>query len=172
MSSRPEGRARFVADRMLGTLTRYLRLMGYDTLSANALSPGNPRRRTRSSSRSPPLTGVYYYNPRRRNWASAGRETERFSISHLRPGRTGAPTLRRSVLSCRLCVSTDRCSLCNTPPARRKKREVREMGDYVVRKEAVASRFILVSALPPHPTGRGSRTRGASARQTDPGRLS
>lgn len=26
---------------MLGTLTRYLRLMGYDTLSANRLAPGN-----------------------------------------------------------------------------------------------------------------------------------
>ena len=32
---------RFVADRMLGTLTRYLRFMGYDTLSANGFSPGN-----------------------------------------------------------------------------------------------------------------------------------
>ena len=32
---------RFVADRMLGTLTRYLRFMGYDTISANGFSPGN-----------------------------------------------------------------------------------------------------------------------------------
>ena len=32
---------RFVADRMLGTLIRYLRFMGYDTISANDLSPGN-----------------------------------------------------------------------------------------------------------------------------------
>jgi uncharacterized protein len=28
---------------MLGTLGRYLRFMGYDTLSANTLTPGNPR---------------------------------------------------------------------------------------------------------------------------------
>jgi uncharacterized protein len=28
---------------MLGTLSRYLRFMGYDTLSANSLAPGNPR---------------------------------------------------------------------------------------------------------------------------------
>ena len=34
---------KFLADRMLGTLTRYLRLMGYDTLSANSLEPGNSR---------------------------------------------------------------------------------------------------------------------------------
>jgi uncharacterized protein with PIN domain len=31
---------------MLGTLTRHLRLMGYDTLSANALAPGDPREDT------------------------------------------------------------------------------------------------------------------------------
>jgi uncharacterized protein len=31
---------RFIADRMLGTLTRYLRFMGYDTISANGFSPG------------------------------------------------------------------------------------------------------------------------------------
>lgn len=37
---------RFVADRMLGTLTRYLRFMGFDVLSANALRPGNRREDT------------------------------------------------------------------------------------------------------------------------------
>jgi len=31
---------------MLGTLTRYLRFMGYDTMSANSLSPGNTREDT------------------------------------------------------------------------------------------------------------------------------
>ncbi|NLA37912.1 MAG: hypothetical protein GX882_00715 [Methanomicrobiales archaeon] len=37
---------RFLTDRMLGTLTRYLRFMGYDTMSANSLSPGNAREDT------------------------------------------------------------------------------------------------------------------------------
>ncbi|WP_333582547.1 Mut7-C RNAse domain-containing protein [Methanoculleus bourgensis] len=37
---------RFLTDRMLGTLTRYLRFMGYDTMSANSLSPGNTREDT------------------------------------------------------------------------------------------------------------------------------
>lgn len=37
---------RFIADRMLGTLTRYLRFMGYDTTSANGLEEGNPREDT------------------------------------------------------------------------------------------------------------------------------
>lgn len=31
---------------MLGTLTRYLRFMGYDTMSANSLTPGNTREDT------------------------------------------------------------------------------------------------------------------------------
>lgn len=38
---------RFLADRMLGTLTRYLRFMGYDTVSANGWSPGDSREDTR-----------------------------------------------------------------------------------------------------------------------------
>jgi uncharacterized protein with PIN domain len=37
---------RFIADRMLGTLTRYLRFMGYDTLSANSLEAGDTREDT------------------------------------------------------------------------------------------------------------------------------
>ncbi len=37
---------KFLADRMLGTLTRYLRLMGYDTLSANSIEPGDTREDT------------------------------------------------------------------------------------------------------------------------------
>ncbi len=41
MSPEQPKRTRFVADRMLGTLCRYLRFMGYDTISANALSQGN-----------------------------------------------------------------------------------------------------------------------------------
>jgi len=41
MSPEQTKRTRFVADRMLGTLCRYLRFMGYDTISANALSQGN-----------------------------------------------------------------------------------------------------------------------------------
>lgn len=37
---------KFVVDRMLGTLTRYLRFMGYDTMSANGLVEGNPKEDT------------------------------------------------------------------------------------------------------------------------------
>lgn len=37
---------RFICDRMAGSLCRHLRLMGYDTLSANNLPPGNRREDT------------------------------------------------------------------------------------------------------------------------------
>lgn len=40
------GETRFIADRMLGTLTRYLRFMGYDTISANGLAIGNAKEDT------------------------------------------------------------------------------------------------------------------------------
>jgi len=40
------GETRFIADRMLGTLTRYLRFMGYDTTSANQLALGNTKEDT------------------------------------------------------------------------------------------------------------------------------
>jgi uncharacterized protein len=43
MSPEPPGEQRFIADRMLGTLTRYLRFMGYDTTSANALQEGDKK---------------------------------------------------------------------------------------------------------------------------------
>ena len=42
----PRTETRFIADRMLGTLTRYLRVMGYDTTSANGLAEGNRKEDT------------------------------------------------------------------------------------------------------------------------------
>jgi len=45
MSPDPKG-IRFLTDRMLGTLCRYLRFMGYDTVSANSFNPGNNREDT------------------------------------------------------------------------------------------------------------------------------
>ncbi|MCK9580433.1 MAG: Mut7-C RNAse domain-containing protein [Methanoregula sp.] len=46
MSGNPRRENRFIADRMLGTLTRYLRFMGYDTTSANSLAEGKPNEDT------------------------------------------------------------------------------------------------------------------------------
>jgi len=46
MSNNSRSEKRFIADRMLGTLTRYLRFMGYDTTSANSLAEGKPNEDT------------------------------------------------------------------------------------------------------------------------------
>lgn len=46
MLSEPPGEQKFITDRMLGTLTRYLRFMGYDTTSANGLLEGDPKEDT------------------------------------------------------------------------------------------------------------------------------
>lgn len=46
MSGKP-AEQKFITDRMLGTLTRYLRFMGYDTTSAHGLAGGDPREDTR-----------------------------------------------------------------------------------------------------------------------------
>jgi uncharacterized protein len=46
MPADARGETRFIADRMLGTLTRYLRFMGYDTTSANGLAEGNAKEDT------------------------------------------------------------------------------------------------------------------------------
>jgi uncharacterized protein with PIN domain len=46
MLPEPPAEQKFITDRMLGTLTRYLRFMGYDTTSANGLVEGDPKEDT------------------------------------------------------------------------------------------------------------------------------
>ena len=46
MSPAPVPEHCFIADRMLGTLSRYLRFMGYDTVSANGFAQGNTKEDT------------------------------------------------------------------------------------------------------------------------------
>jgi uncharacterized protein with PIN domain len=46
MSPAPAPEPRFIADRMLGTLSRYLRFMGYDTVSASGFESGNTKEDT------------------------------------------------------------------------------------------------------------------------------
>jgi len=46
MSPEPPPEQKFISDRMLGTLTRYLRFMGYDTTSANTMQEGNRKEDT------------------------------------------------------------------------------------------------------------------------------
>lgn len=46
MSPEYPAETRFIADRMLGTLSRYLRFMGYNTVSANGFCEGNAKEDT------------------------------------------------------------------------------------------------------------------------------
>jgi uncharacterized protein with PIN domain len=46
MSPEPGEETRFITDRMLGTLSRYLRFMGYNTVSANGFAEGNAKEDT------------------------------------------------------------------------------------------------------------------------------
>ena len=46
MSPEPAGDTRFITDRMLGTLSRYLRFMGYNTVSASGFAEGNAKEDT------------------------------------------------------------------------------------------------------------------------------
>jgi uncharacterized protein with PIN domain len=104
------GRPRFLADRMLGTLTRYLRFMGYDTRSASDLPSGNPAEDT-------VLLGI-------------AREEGRILLTRdralARRGGEGAIYLDGEDAATQLCrliarglvnpvLAMDRCSLCNTP---------------------------------------------------------
>jgi len=46
MYPEPRAETRFITDRMLGTLSRYLRFMGYNTVSANGFAEGNAKEDT------------------------------------------------------------------------------------------------------------------------------
>ena len=99
----------FIADRMLGTLTRYLRFMGYDTLSANSLEPGNTREDTA-------LLGIARAEgrillTRDRELARRGGEQAVFLESEDVMAQIRALSSRGLVTP---AVVMDRCSLCNT----------------------------------------------------------
>jgi uncharacterized protein with PIN domain len=101
---------RFLTDRMLGTLTRYLRFMGYDTVSANQVPTGDPREDTTLLDRA---------RKERRTLLTRDRELSR------RAGEKAiwieSEDIREQVrqLAARgfihLKLRMNRCSLCNEP---------------------------------------------------------
>jgi uncharacterized protein len=111
-TSSPQSRTgtRFIADRMLGTLTRYLRFMGYDTTSANGLAEGNTKEDTL-------LLGIAVQEhrillTRDAELARRGREHAVF----VRPEEVMAQVqqlIDLGLVERRITMS--RCSLCNTP---------------------------------------------------------
>lgn len=109
MSPEPPAEQKFIADRMLGTLTRYLRFMGYDTKSANDLLEGDKKEDTI-------LLGI----ARSEHRVLLTKDAE---LAHR--GETSAVLIRsddvmeqvqqlidRNLITRRLTMS--RCSLCNT----------------------------------------------------------
>ncbi|KQC04994.1 MAG: hypothetical protein APR53_09190 [Methanoculleus sp. SDB] len=97
---------------MLGTLTRYLRFLGYDTLSANSIRRGNSREDTR-------LLGIA---------ETSGRILLTRDRELARRGGPGAlliesedvieqisQLMRNRILPESLTLRMQRCSLCNTP---------------------------------------------------------
>jgi uncharacterized protein with PIN domain len=134
-SGEEAGEVRFLADRMLGTLTRYLRFMGYDTMSANALSRGNTREDTvlleiaRESGR--------ILLTRDRDLARRGGDAALFirsenvleQVRQLIEGGYVVPEIRMS-----------RCSLCNTRLRPATQREIRET-PYAPRESPVTAFF-------------------------------
>ncbi|HNQ29566.1 MAG TPA: Mut7-C RNAse domain-containing protein [Methanolinea sp.] len=105
----PTRRTRFLADRMLGTLCRYLRFMGYDTESASGYREGNTREDTLLLKRAQGEGRVLLTMDRelaRRGGEGAILLEDRDVMEQLRVlTRTGliVPALR-----------LNRCSLCNT----------------------------------------------------------
>lgn len=114
---------RFLADRMLGTLCRYLRFMGYDTASANSIAPGNTREDTVLLQRAVSEGRVLL--TRDRDLARRGGSAAVLV--------TGGDVLRqvRQLVDLGLVdpeLRMNRCSLCNEPLRVAHKKEVQESG--------------------------------------------
>lgn len=120
MQGQDDAEHRFVADRMLGTLTRYLRFMGYDTKSANSFAEGNAKEDTTLLEIARAEGRILLTRDRelaRRGgslacWISS--EDVLQQVRQLAEQGLIVPEIRMS-----------RCSLCNTPlrPARRREIE-------------------------------------------------
>jgi len=100
--------ARFLADRMLGTLTRYLRFMGYDTASANDLAGGNALEDTLLLDRSTAEDRILL--TRDAELARRGKERAVYIISEDAMEQL-AQLVNRGLVVRRVTMS--RCSLCN-----------------------------------------------------------
>lgn len=102
---------------MLGTLTRHLRLMGYDTLSANALTPGDPREDTVLLALAETDGRILLTRDAELAHRAGGRGVYIRSADVAEQERQ---LVDRDLI--RQEFAFDRCSICNTPlrPARKK----------------------------------------------------
>ena len=125
MVPEPPVEQKFIADRMLGTLTRYLRFMGYDTTSANGLLEGDKKEDTvllRIARQEHRLLLTRDAELARRGEASA------LLIRSEEVMEQVQQLIDRHLVKRRLAMS--RCSLCNT--------ELREANSCEIEKTAYA----------------------------------
>ena len=125
MLPEPGTEQKFIADRMLGTLTRYLRFMGYDTTSANGLLEGDKKEDTvllRIARQEHRLLLTRDAELARRGEASA------LLIRSEEVMEQVQQLIDRHLVKRRLAMS--RCSLCNT--------ELREANSCEIEKTAYA----------------------------------
>ena len=101
---------RFITDRMLGTLTRYLRFMGYNTVSANGFEEGNAKEDTLLLACAE--REDRFLLTRDTELASRGRERAVLICSDDVLEQV-QQLVDRGLIERRLVM--DRCSLCNTP---------------------------------------------------------
>jgi hypothetical protein len=109
MCQKPVPEPRFITDRMLGTLSRYLRFMGYDTVCANGLAEGNTKEDTL-------LLELAFRENRlllTRDTELAGRGKERAILIMSDDVLEQVQQLNDQDLIVRRVMMT-RCSLCNT----------------------------------------------------------
>jgi len=102
--------SRFITDRMLGTLTRYLRFMGYNTVSANGFEEGNAKEDTLLLACAEQEDR--FLLTRDTELASRGKERA-VLISSDDVLEQVQQLVDRGLIERRLLM--DRCSLCNTP---------------------------------------------------------
>ena len=103
---------RFVADRMVGTLTRYLRFLGYDVRSAHALQEKN-RREDTDLLRIAEEEGRILLT-RDRELARRGGDRA-VLVKSSEVTEQLCQLVRSGVIDPSLQIRMERCSLCNTP---------------------------------------------------------
>jgi uncharacterized protein len=101
---------RFITDRMLGTLTRYLRFMGYNTVSANGFEEGNAKEDTLLLACAEREDRILL--TRDTELARRGKERA-VLVSSDDVMEQVQQLIDRGLIVRRLVM--DRCSLCNTP---------------------------------------------------------
>lgn len=108
---------------MLGTLTRYLRFMGYDTRSANALRGGDPAEDTRLLAMAEAEGRILLTRDRE----LARRGGDRAVLVRAADVMDQVRQLTEAGLI-DPCVRMTRCSLCNTPLRPATRQEIRSAG--------------------------------------------